>query len=172
MSPSSSSDAAVNIWNLAKLHFPNATHIVDLFHAREHLHDLVTLLAPVLGEDRASWLAERKDELGAGDIPAILPAARALDVPATKTGDLDKALGYFQTNAHRMQYKTFRDAGHFVGSGAVEAGCKAVIGQRLKLSGMRWSVSGATGIATLRCQDASGRWEEIWQRSNTQTSVA
>jgi hypothetical protein len=66
----------------------------------------------------------------------------------------------------------FRDAGHFVGSGAVEAGCKAVIGQRLKLSGMRWSVRGATGIATLRCQEASGRSEEIWKRSRSQTSAA
>jgi hypothetical protein len=165
-------DGAVWIWNLAKTYFPSATHIVDLFHAREHLHDLGTLLASVLGEDRASWLAERKDELDGGDISAILAAGRALEVPAAKTKDLDTALGYFETNAARMQYKTFRDAGHFVGSGAVEAGCKAVVGQRLKLSGMRWSVRGATGIVTLRCQEASGRWEEIWMRPPTQTSVA
>jgi len=58
-----------------------------------------------------------------------------------------------------MRYAHFRDLGMFVGSGAVEAGCKAVIGQRLRLSGMRWSVPGATSIATLRCQYASGRWE-------------
>ncbi|HYB88238.1 MAG TPA: hypothetical protein VEC76_15375, partial [Streptosporangiaceae bacterium] len=47
-------------------------------------------------------------------------------------------------------------------SGVVEAGCKSVIGQRLKLSGMRWTEQGATGILTLRCLDASGnrRWEE------------
>jgi hypothetical protein len=44
--------------------------------------------------------------------------------------------------------------------------------KRLKLSGMRWSVRGATGIATLRCQEASGRWEEIWHRPRNQTSVA
>ncbi len=60
----------------------------------------------------------------------------------------------------------------FVGSGVIEAGCKAIIGQRLKLSGMRWSVPGATGIATLRCQDASNRWEEIWQRPHIQTGAA
>jgi hypothetical protein len=44
---------------------------------------------------------------------------------------------------HRMQYAHFRELGMFAGSGAVEAGCKAVIGQRLKLSGMRWSLPGA-----------------------------
>ena len=56
--------------------------------------------------------------------------------------------------------------------GVIEAGCRAVVAQRLKLSGMRWSLRGATGIATLRCQDASGRWEENWKLPRTQTSVA
>jgi len=165
-------DGATWIWNLAKAQFPKATHIVDLYHAREHLADLAKLLAPELGDERAAWLAERKDDPDDGDIGAILTAARAVDVPANKTKDLDTALGYFETNATRMAYKTFRAAGHFVGSGAVEAGCKAVVAQRLKLSGMRWSVQGATGIATLRCQQASGRSEENWKRPPTQTSVA
>ena len=71
-----------------------------------------------------------------------------------------------------MRYAHFRELAHFVGSGAVEAGCKAVVGQRLKLSGMRWSVRGAAGIVTLRCQEASDRWDEIWHRLDTQTSVA
>jgi hypothetical protein len=53
----------------------------------------------------------------------------------------------------------------------VEAGCKAVIGQRLKLSGMRWTVRGAASIATLRCQEASDRWDEIWQRPHIQTDA-
>jgi hypothetical protein len=52
----------------------------------------------------------------------------------------------------------------FIGSGAVEAGCKAVIGQRMKLSGMRWNIPGATSILTLRCHQASDRWEHIWTR--------
>ena len=82
------------------------------------------------------------------------------------------ALGYFETNAPRMRYKHFRSLGLFVGSGAVEAGCKAVIGQRLKLSGMHWSQPGATGILTLRCQQASGRREEIWQQPPRRSGAA
>jgi len=71
-----------------------------------------------------------------------------------------------------MRYQHFKSLGMFVGSGVVEAGCKSIIGQRLKLSGMRWTVAGATGIATLRCQDAGGRWHEIWQRPHSQTAPA
>jgi hypothetical protein len=55
-----------------------------------------------------------------------------------------------------MRYAHCRNLGMFIGSGKVEAGCKAVIGQRLRLSGMRWPQPGATGILTLRAQQASG----------------
>ena len=68
-----------------------------------------------------------------------------------------------------MRYQHFKSLGMFVGSGVVEAGCKS-IGQRLKLSGMRWTLAGATGIATLRCLDAGHRWDEIWQRPRSQTA--
>jgi len=60
---------------------------------------------------------------------------------------------------------------HTMGFEAVH-GCKVVIGQRLKLSGMRWTVPGAASIATLRCQEASNRWEEIWRRPHNQTPHA
>lgn len=126
----------------------------------------------MLGDDQSARLATRKDELDDGDVAAILTAARELDIPASKAADLDKALGYFEKYAGRMRYADFRRAGHFVGSGAMEAGCKAVVGQRLKLSGMRWSVPGAAGIVTLRCQEASDRWEEIWKRPHSQSSAA
>lgn len=165
-------DGAPWIWNLAELHFPSATHIVDLYHAREHLHELGRLLAPTLGGDHARWLADRLAELDRGDIPGLLAAASTLTLPDTLTADMDQALGYFETNQHRMRYTTFRKAGLFVGSGAVEAGCRAVIGQRLKLSGMRWNIPGATGILTLRCHDASDRWDHLWTHIHHTTTAA
>jgi hypothetical protein len=154
-------DGATWIWNLATRHFPEATQIVDLYHAREHLHDLARFLEFMLGGHKPGWLEERLAELDAGDIGAICAAARAFPLTGRKAGDLNTALGYFEHNAPRMRYARFRSLGMFVGSGAVEAGCKAVVGQRLKLSGMRWTQAGATGILALRCLEASGRWEEI-----------
>ncbi|HEY2689691.1 MAG TPA: hypothetical protein VGJ50_14695 [Streptosporangiaceae bacterium] len=165
-------DGAVWIWNLASQHFPEATQIVDLFHAREHLHELARLLEFLLGGQHGSWLAARLGELDNGDIPALLSAARQFPLTGIKAQALDTALGYFETNAPRMRYQHFRSLGMFVGSGAVEAGCKAVIGQRLKLSGMHWSVPGAAGILTLRCQQASNRWEEIWHHPPSQPGAA
>jgi hypothetical protein len=164
-------DGAVWIWNIADERFPAATQIVDLYHAREHVHELANLATRLLRKSHPDWLAERLTELDAGDIPALLTAGHALNFTGSLARDRDRQLSYFQVNAHRMRYAHFRQLGMFVGSGAVEAGCKAVIGQRLKLSGMRWSVPGATGIAALRCQEASNRWEQIWQRPHNQTAA-
>ena len=162
-------DGAVWIWNIADELFPAATQIVDIYHAREHVHGLATLATRLLRDSHPGWLADRLDELDAGNIPALLAAARDLKFTGSLARDRDRQAGYFEVNAHRMRYGHFRDLGLFVGSGVVEAGCKAVIGQRLKLSGMKWNIPGATAIATLRCQQASNRWEEIWQRPHNQT---
>ena len=165
-------DGAAWIWGIASSKFPEATQIVDLFHAREHLHDLARLLEFMLGDRKDEWLAARLEDLDYGDIDGICAAARAYPLVGVKKDDLDKALGYFENNAPRMRYRWFRSRGLFVGSGVVESGCKAVIGQRLKLSGMRWTVAGASAITTLRCREASSQWETICSAPDNQTSTA
>ena len=165
-------DGAPWIWNLAAEHFPDAIEVVDLYHAREHLHALGARVMPALGADGPGWLAERLAELDRGDVEALLAAARQLTLADAGTQEVEKALGYFETNRARMRYARFRELGLFVGSGAVEAGCRAVVAQRLKLSGMRWTVRGAAAIISLRCEDASGRWEEVWKWLHTQTTAA
>jgi len=126
----------------------------------------------VLGAEHPDWLAARLADLDAGDIETLVTETNRIPLTDTDAHERDRALAYFRTNAHRMRYAYFRDHGMFVGSGTVEAGCKAIIGQRLKLSGMRWNIPGATGILTLRCQQASGRWDQIWTHPHNQTSIA
>ena len=165
-------DGAAWIWNIATARFPEATQIVDLFHAREHLHELARSLEFMLGDQRQDWLTARLEDLDHGDIDGICAAARAYPLEGVKKTELDTALGYFENNAPRMRYHWFRSRGLFVGSGLVEAGCKAVIGQRLKQSGMRWTVPGADAIIALRCREASSQWEAICNRPRTQTGAA
>jgi len=165
-------DGAAWIWGIAGSKFPEATQIVDIWHAREHLHDLARLLEFMLGDRKGEWLAARLEDLDYGDIDGICAAARAYPLLGSKKDELDTALGYFENNAPRMRYKRFRQCGLFVGSGVVEASCKAVIGQRLKSSGMHWTVNGASAIATLRCHQASCPDERIWKQARYQTGAA
>ena len=137
-------DGAAWIWNIASRKFPEATQIVDLFHAREHLHDLARLLEfMLLRPARTNGSPPASKTSTTATSTASAPAARAYPLEGVKKDELDTALGYFENNAPRMRYHWFRSRGLFVGSGVVEAGCKAVIGQRLKLSGMHWTVAGA-----------------------------
>jgi hypothetical protein len=145
---------------------------VDLFHAREHLHDLARSLEFMLGDRKDGWLAARIEDLDYGDIDALCKAARIYPLVGVKKDELDTALGYFENNAPRMRYHWFRSRGLFVGSGVVEAGCKSVIGQRLKQSGMHWTTSGADAITTLRCQQASRPEDQIWHAPRNQTPAA
>ncbi len=49
-----------------------------------------------------------------------------------------------------------------IGSGVVEAACKTLVAQRLKLSGMRWGTHGAQAILTMRGWDQSDRFDQAW----------
>jgi hypothetical protein len=154
-------DGAAWIWTMAGKLYPHATHITDIYHAREHLHDLANHLA-FITPDPARWLAGRSAELDAGNIEAIIQAARQYPLAGVKAAELDTKVGYFEHNAHRMRYQHFRDLGMFTGSGAIEGGIKAIVVQRAKQSGMHWTTAGAASIIALRTQHASGRWDELW----------
>ena len=165
-------DGAAWIWNIATDKFPGATQIVDLFHARQHLSSLTRSLEFMLLDRKDQWLAARLEDLDYGDIDGIEAAVRKYPLEGVKKDEVEKELGYFLNNAPRMRYRWFRSRGLFVGSGVVESGCKAVIGQRLKMSGMRWTVAGADAIATLRCEQASRPEDRIWHARHNQTVTA
>jgi hypothetical protein len=140
-------------------HFPAAVHIVDLFHAYEHL----TTVAQIVWGQEAKAPKAWRDLLEEGDIAGLIgKAGKQLPTSAKSKKSLLKELGYFQKNAAQMRYADYRQKKFFVGSGVVEAGCRTVIGERLKQSGMRWSVRGANAIIALRCCIMSGRFEDFW----------
>lgn len=165
-------DGAKWIWNMATRILPEATQIVDIYHAREHVHDLAKQLAHVLGDNHPAWVADQLANLDQGDIETLVKTTTALPLSDVDREQATTALDYFINNAQRMRYQVFRDLGMFIGSGVVEAGCKSVVGQRLKLSGMRWNIPGATGILTLRCHRESNRFDQIWPHPNNQISPA
>jgi hypothetical protein len=159
-------DGAAWIWELARVNFPLAIWIVDLYHALERLHEL----CQGLYRDQSSWAPRMEEQwkqmLKNDQVTEVIVAARrrlkALAPPSDEA--LEKQIAYFENQQSRMLYKTYREQGLFYGSGVVEAGCKAVIGQRLKESGMFWTKSGATSVLALRCALKGHRWDECWDR--------
>jgi hypothetical protein len=159
-------DGAAWIWELARVNFPAAIFILDLYHALERLH---TLCVGLYGQDSpwATRMAQtwtmmlKNDQIG----EVIATARRRLkDLGSPPADTLEKQIAYFEHHQDKMRYKTYRDQGLFYGSGVIEGGCKSVIGQRLKESGMFWTQAGATSVLNLRLALKSNRWDECWNR--------
>jgi hypothetical protein len=159
-----SGDGAEWIRNLAELHFPEAIQIVDLYHTREHVSKLCKILFALNPDEIEKHRIQWWDHLDHGKIEEIAKEARKnMPDDPEKNEEVEKEIAYLIKNKERMRYDKFRAQGLFVGSGVVEAGCKTVIGKRLKQSGMEWSVRGANAIISLRCIFVSGRFEEYWE---------
>jgi hypothetical protein len=157
-------DSAEWIKNLAQMHFPEATFIIDLYHARQHISELCRNLfarnEKKIEQQRIRWWTD----LDEGKVEKVIHQAQQLlpqDAEAKKK--VETGIHYFEKNREHMRYAEFRAQGLFVGSGVIEAGCKILIGQRLKKSGMEWSTRGANAIISLRCTIKSNRFEDYWE---------
>lgn len=157
-------DGAEWIRNIADQHFPGAVQIVDLFHARQHLWEVARLLYPGDMSRQKQWILRHQPKLDGGKIEKLVRFLRDIHVPNSVVADTIRIeAAYFERNADRMRYPEFRRQHLFVGSGVIEAGCKTVIGSRLKQSGMFWTVSGANAIIALRCCHLNNRIENYWE---------
>jgi hypothetical protein len=157
-------DGAEWVKNLAQMHFPEATLIIDLYHTRQHVSELCKILfannEQKIRQQRIRWWTDLDD----GKVEKIIQQAQQhLSRNAEGRKKSETEIHYLEKNKAYMRYVEFRAQGLFVGSGVVEAGCKALIGQRLKRSGMEWSVRGANAIISLRCTLTSGRFEDYWE---------
>ncbi len=154
-------DGATWIWNLAGELFPGAIEVVDLFHAKEHLSDVAKAVFGPTSDLARAWARERHEELDEGRLDDLL---RVLAAHADTSEEARRCVGYVTTNRQRMRYPEFRSQGLCVSSGIVEAGCRVVVGTRLKRSGMRWTLAGADAILALRACHLSGRFDAFWER--------
>ncbi len=156
-------DGANGLANMAKLNFSGSVQIVDFYHALEHAGAVLAALVGKTHPDYQTRLGTWAERLLQDQVEALIAEARQECAGQPQAPAVEEALHYFATNVSRMQYGTFRQAGYFIGSGVVEAGCKTVIGARCKQSGMFWSEPGAENVLALRCIHQSRRLDEFWQ---------
>jgi hypothetical protein len=154
-------DGAPWIWNLADEIFPGAVQIVDLYHAKARLWEAAKAIYGAGSDLAEQWAKQRRDELDRGELSRIVKALRG---HAAHHEQARLCLLYIVTNRRRMRYPNFRALRLCVATGVVEAGCKVVVGTRLKRAGMHWTSAGADAILALRCSLLNGRFDDFWQR--------
>jgi len=161
-------DGSAWIWNTAAELFPHAIQILDRFHVKQTLHRTAQSIFGAPSDDAKEWATMRCAELDDGKLQAIVHALR----PHASCAEAAKCMMYILRNRARMRYPKFHAQGLCTSTGVLEAGCKVLIGTRLKRSGMHWSVSGANNIIALRCSKLSGRFEDFWERRSIPIKVA
>jgi len=162
-------DGSSWIWNTTRELFPQAIQILDRFHAKEALHRTAHSIFGATSEEAKLWATARCSELDEGKLQAIVHALRPHAGPSTEA---TKCALYIFRNRARMRYPKFHAQGLCTSTGVLEAGCKVVIGTRLKRAGMHWTVSGANAIIALRCAKLSARFEDFWERRSMPVEAA
>ena len=141
-------------WTLAADYFPEATQIVDVRHAQEHIKDVANAFFGADTQAGRDWIAARKSELLEGEALGVSAEIADLPVLAHETQEQAETrcreAAYFANNHTRMQDKAFREAGLQIGSGVMEASCRTVVNQRLDQSGMHWRQETADKMVALR----------------------
>lgn len=160
-------DGGAGIEDWVRVHFPRVEAVVlDFYHAAEHLNAWAKALHPDAAEAMrvaGEWCHRLKHEGGS----AVLAALRAVDVGGRSEAVREahrQLLVYVGNQVHRTDYPAYRAKGWMIGSGPVEAACKQVVGQRLKVTGARWSEGGADAVCHLRALFRSelGQWDAYW----------
>ena len=161
-------DGGAWIWNTAGEIFPDAVQILDLYHVLERLSDAAKA---VHGPgDLARKRAERWGNLvRAGRTGKVIKSLRSY---AERSETAREAAAYFENNRKRMDYPGYLAAGLPVGSGVVEGACRSVVCERLKKSGMFWSVKGANRVLALRCAVESNTFDDFWEYRSEQKKAA
>lgn len=139
------------IWQEAGKYYTQRVQILDFFHAAEHLYALARARFGEKSTEVEKWTGEQKGRLLDNRVAEVIADIEGWQTNTKEAEEVRrKELGYFTTHAHRMLYKTYREAGYHIGSGVMESSCRWVVQQRMKGAGMRWSESGAEQMLHLR----------------------
>lgn len=162
-------DGAKDNWTFLNSAFPNATAVVDFFHAADHLKKA---LDNAYGENTPHAKAQfdklrRRLRDESQGVERVIRALRPLHKKHPRRKVLARELAYFRNNRHRMNYAALKAQHLPIGSGVVEAACKTLVTQRLKLSGMRWRHRGGQAILTFRGLLQSDRFDRAWPKLAT-----
>jgi hypothetical protein len=160
-------DGAAWVWELARVNFPMAVFILDFFHAAEHLE---LLAEAIFGEKTDAsktqweqWAKTLKEQPDGLEI-VLREARQSLPRRGLRREAALKQIAYFESNTNRMRYAEYLARGLFIGSGVIEAGCKTVIGLRLKQSGMFWGVKGAKNVLDIRSLLENRQFALFWEQ--------
>jgi len=146
---------------LAKL--PGFTLVLDIIHVDEYLWKAGTAIYGEIAPERAAWveaqildiLSSRTEQV----IQRLEDKARAVRRSSQAGKVFRQVATYLRRNRPYMDYADYLRRGWPIGTGVIEGVCRHLVKDRMELSGMRWTVTGAGALLALRAVNENGDWE-------------
>jgi hypothetical protein len=155
-------DGGVWIWNVAADRWPQATEVLDFYHASEHLWKLGQACCGLEQERVKPWVQSRLHRLRYGRHEEVLKDIATLKVPRGERGRIvQEQKAYFAHQARRMNYQEIADRDWPIGSGPVESACRQSQ-CRFKRTGQFWTKCGQRNLSALIQARDNHHWEELW----------
>jgi hypothetical protein len=162
---SSANDGARWIARITDTNFPHAQQIIDWMHGTEHLWAMGNAVFGETTPKTSQWVKQRKAELWAGNVEAVIVALKSLDLEQDGYPEVVRqAPGYFETRIEEMRYADFRNAGYPIGSGTVESAARNVVQPRMRRPGRGWNRDNADAMLAALAEFHSNRWSSTWNR--------
>lgn len=156
-------DGAQWIWIRLGMFFPEATQILDWYHAEDYLVQIAQAVFGPGTEASRVWLKQEGGLLWDGKVDQVIQDLETLQQAHPQIEAIQDTITYYTNNQCRMNYPAYREQGLQIGSGTVESGCKRVAKARLDQAGMTWTVEGARAVLKARAAYLSGQWDDYWQ---------
>jgi hypothetical protein len=161
-------DGAAWVWENRRLTFPGAVEILDFYHASDHVGQLAAAIHDADPDQAAACRGRWCHDMKQTSPAALLAESHAMldahpEWSAPKREAVQLQINYLESHSGRTDYGRYQANGWFIGSGVVEAGCKTVVGRRLKQSGMFWSQTGAEDMLSLRCLVLGPHFDAAWK---------
>jgi hypothetical protein len=141
--------------------------VLDYYHAAGYITKLAEAL---FGEGKRAnlWARRMRRTLKeAGGLTRVLQSAsyyrNKQGLKGKRQAEFFRAYQYLWKRREHTNYAEYRAKGLPIGSGVTEAGCKVVVSQRLKCSGMKWGKPGGQVVLDLRVVWLSGVWKQAWK---------
>lgn len=142
--------------------YPQATPILDFFHAAEHLTDFAKLAFGPQNPMASQWINTQLSNLKKGHLVRVIRTIGNMrkGLSADLLTQANQLIRYYFKNRNRMKYDQYLKDGLCIGSGAIESAISVLVQQRCKLVGQRWT-DRVTAVLSVRSVFKSGKREKL-----------
>lgn len=147
-------------------YFPKAIEILDWYHMTEYLWKAVYVFFSEGSKEAETWVKEMEGKMLNGKVANVVTGLKVrktkLKLKGQRLKTLESVITYFENNKSRMLYNEYRSKGYPIGSGCIEGACRYLVKDRMEMTGMRWKVTGAQAVLSLRSVYINNDLNDYW----------